>query len=681
MGLFKRRTERPSKVVRAEVIILKDEDCTELVAAVGESHYQPALRAACGDQKWEDVAYDCIAALVPEPENEHDPNAVMVQVDGNLVAYLSRDDAVAYSGLLAQVASTGRFLACKARIAGRGPEHEGTTSNLGIFLQLPPPEERLGSVQSTGAHPHASDDPDKPGYFRGRHISSYPADVRQLEKEGKVDEAEQLLLKLVEVAEDESTATGTGVNPWPYERLATLCRKQERYKDEIDILERWAKQKHPPGNATPALLVRLGKARRSFGAVDSSVDDITAALGPRVGSADAFLNAIRTARHYSGEEVVSKDAPSRIRGDQAPAYTKVVAPRAVPPYEKRVYDRPVMDQGQQAFYDAWRTDFEAGMVWQAPAGQEQRLVAYGHAYARDLVDEARSDPGAAATNLERLVDAYPSLRDFAPWACDAWLLAGDLKGAFDCLPEPRPTEVRALDMERRLTLKRLLGFEMNAPELFSLYPPKVTPALREHLDALVEIVQNRLDVEHQDGANYLDDLFSDRYLITEGWPLWNASTTVRVIDDARYGRLSKLEAGQALAADLQRAAENALREDMGLPGVGQGWVSETQLFVELRDALDTKVVQHGIPDGFGQQHVDVWIPAWSIGVEYQGLQHFEPVEFFGGEEAFAETVKRDRQKRSKASRLGIELIYVRDGYDLDEVIAEVEAARADPSGP
>ena len=142
MGLFRRRTPTQGKT-RAEAVILKGEDCTELVAAVGESHYQPALRAACGDQKWEDVAYDCIAALVPEPQNKHDPNAVMVQVDGNLVAYLSRDDAARYSGLLSQVAGTGRFLACNARIAGRGPEHGGDTPNLGIFLQLPPPNEPL----------------------------------------------------------------------------------------------------------------------------------------------------------------------------------------------------------------------------------------------------------------------------------------------------------------------------------------------------------------------------------------------------------------------------------------------------------------------------------------------------------------------------------------------------------
>ena len=77
-------------------------------------------------------------------------------------------------------------------------------------------------------------------------------------------------------------------------------------------------------------------------------------------------------------------------------------------------------------------------------------------------------------------------------------------------------------------------------------------------------------------------------------------------------------------------------------------MSETRLFVELENALTTEVIQHGVPEGFGYQHLDVWIPAWRIGVEYQGAQHFEPVDFFGGQAAFEKTVERDRRKRKKA---------------------------------
>ena len=99
----------------------------------GESHYQDALRKMIGPTKG-DVAVDTEALLIPEPSNPHDPNAVMVQIDGQLVGYLPRDEAVAYGPTLKQLGERGRTGLCEARIAGRA---ESGTSNLGVFLRLP----------------------------------------------------------------------------------------------------------------------------------------------------------------------------------------------------------------------------------------------------------------------------------------------------------------------------------------------------------------------------------------------------------------------------------------------------------------------------------------------------------------------------------------------------------------
>jgi hypothetical protein len=518
----------------------------------------------------------------------------------------------------------------------------------------------------------ASEKPDGPGYLRGRRPSDYPDDVARLERQGKLKEAEDLLLELVEVVENESRVTGMGVAPWCYERLATIYRNQCRYEEEIAILERYANQRHAPGGSPAKLLLRLEKAKHPSRRRKATSHRRRSA----VGSADEFLFAIRTARHYDGRPVVNDDAPLRTRRG-APTYKSLAAPVPIPALESGIFVGPPLDDAQESFYEAWRSAFEAGEVWSATAREERRLTAYGLTYARDLITEARSDPGATAIHLEILAAAYPHLRDHVvPWACDAWLLAGDMRGALDCEP-PHLGHISGVGTSQRLTLKYHLGAQLDAWELFALYPPKVTAVGRERMDALVALVQSRLDADHRAGTNYLDELFFNRRLGTSGWPLWNESLQV-VITAAPYGRLYKLGAGRELAAKLERAAENALREDIGLPRVGQGWVGETQLFVELRDALDTEVIQHGVPDGFGRQHLDVWIPAWRVGVEYQGLQHSEPLEFFGGEEALAATIERDRLKRSKAERLNIKLIYVEAGYDLDEVIAHIEAARVDP---
>ena len=97
-----------------------------LVNVAGESHYQEALHEiAKGEQRLE-----VTAALIPEPSNPHDPNAVRVEIDGKLVGYLPRAAAVAYGPLIKEPADRGRTAVCEAMVSGR----EGL---FGVFLKLP----------------------------------------------------------------------------------------------------------------------------------------------------------------------------------------------------------------------------------------------------------------------------------------------------------------------------------------------------------------------------------------------------------------------------------------------------------------------------------------------------------------------------------------------------------------
>jgi hypothetical protein len=65
----------------------------------------------------------------------------------------------------------------------------------------------------------------KPGYINGRHYTTYVSDVENLKKNNKMEEAERLLLELVEATESESISKGWGVSPWYYEELAKIYRK------------------------------------------------------------------------------------------------------------------------------------------------------------------------------------------------------------------------------------------------------------------------------------------------------------------------------------------------------------------------------------------------------------------------------------------------------------------------
>lgn len=113
---------------------------------------------------------------------------------------------------------------------------------------------------------------DSPGYYKGKHYTEYIETIKTLRREGEETAAEKLLLKLLDVIELESKSEGLGVAPWYYEQLAIIYRKQKNYLKEIEILERFAKQKHAPGASAPRLLERLEKARKLAIKISPEVD-------------------------------------------------------------------------------------------------------------------------------------------------------------------------------------------------------------------------------------------------------------------------------------------------------------------------------------------------------------------------------------------------------------------------
>lgn len=139
-----------------------------------------------------------------------------------------------------------------------------------------------------------------------------------------------------------------------------------------------------------------------------------------------------------------------------------------------------------------------------------------------------------------------------------------------------------------------------------------------------------------------------------------------------------------LVKQLARDAESSAREKLGLPRIGEGWLSETQLFNTLKNKFpQTKVIQHGRPKWLGRQHYDIWLPHWKIAVEYHGLQHFKPVEFFGGKEAYEKTVQRDQRKVRLSKKNGVKLFVVRENYNENLLIEaiESEASKRDITPP
>lgn len=132
---------------------------------------------------------------------------------------------------------------------------------------------------------------------------------------------------------------------------------------------------------------------------------------------------------------------------------------------------------------------------------------------------------------------------------------------------------------------------------------------------------------------------------------------------------------KALENELRRIirqSEDIYRIEMGLPRVGEEWVGETELYYKIKKEYpDEKVIHHGRPFWLGKQHLDIYFPEKNIGIEFQGDQHNEPIDFFGGDEALQNRIELDERKRRLCKENNCKLIYVYPDYDWNEFKIEI----------
>lgn len=125
--------------------------------------------------------------------------------------------------------------------------------------------------------------------------------------------------------------------------------------------------------------------------------------------------------------------------------------------------------------------------------------------------------------------------------------------------------------------------------------------------------------------------------------------------------------------DIILNSENNFRDSNGIKRVGEFWKSETELFYKIKEMFSgEEIIQHGQPLWLGEQHLDIYFPIKNIGIEYHGRQHFEPIDFFGGEEGFKKNVERDQRKKKLCEKHSCHLIIVQKGYDIDDLKRQIE---------
>jgi hypothetical protein len=101
---------------------VQDVSGEDRLRVTGAPHYQEALAAAAGPKRPGGVQDRRRFALVAEPGNPHDPNAIAVRLEtggpGPTVGYLPRADAERFGRLLDAVAARGRRPVAEGVILG-----------------------------------------------------------------------------------------------------------------------------------------------------------------------------------------------------------------------------------------------------------------------------------------------------------------------------------------------------------------------------------------------------------------------------------------------------------------------------------------------------------------------------------------------------------------------------------
>lgn len=94
-----------------------------------------------------------------------------------------------------------------------------------------------------------------------------------------------------------------------------------------------------------------------------------------------------------------------------------------------------------------------------------------------------------------------------------------------------------------------------------------------------------------------------------------------------------------------------------LRGQGCPICNESHLEKDVNNILLESGIKFVRQYKIGNLFIDFYLPSHKVGIECQGIQHFKPIEFFGGAKAYVRQVERDERKYNLCESNGIRLLY------------------------
>jgi hypothetical protein len=334
------------------------------------------------------------------------------------------------------------------------------------------------------------------------------------------------------------------------------------------------------------------------------------------------------------------------------------------PAFKQYYARTdSMSHRQRQFYDYWLKEWQKGK----PISVEGQ-VSYLFCYLYSVLEKG---PEKALPELIRLRDAYSNEEQVFAYCCrwisDCYVVLGQYHDALEAYPILSPDARSSYSTDALLSLKALVGSHVSGRDIITLCGPNVTAFGKKHLNKIIQYIEVILEAQERNtGVNILTEWIKDSR--QHPYSVFGGSYHCNTVGITAYD-FSLNEKVTDYVEQITREAENTVREEAGIPKVGEGWVGETELYYEIKTAFpNLRVEHHARPEWLHNQHLDIYIPELSIAIEYQGIQHEVPVEYFGGEKAFNHRQHLDAKKRRHCKQNDVHLMYVYPNYILQDII-------------
>jgi hypothetical protein len=297
-------------------------------------------------------------------------------------------------------------------------------------------------------------------------------------------------------------------------------------------------------------------------------------------------------------------------------------------------------------------------------------------------------------NLERLYHElqhlgvpYDKVGDGIWWRPKYWgydcLLALELYDEY--LKVTKPTNIFSTNTHfanEKCNVRYYLGLPASSVDFLQMYGEqrnRITKFTKEHPEEYEKILEAVFAEEESKHGSWFEQVLAGSDRKDYQTHLFPCLHYVRRSKIQNYCFYWASESVTERICNAFREAENRLRNRLGEKFVGEQWDEETQLFYEIKNAFpDTEVIHHGKPEWLGKQHLDIWMPAFRVGIEYQGVQHFQPMRHLGGDEHLVTQKERDLRKSNLCNANGVHLIIVTEESPREEIFGKIKEAIANP---